>query len=523
MEKLFTPQDKDALIQLVRNDRVRLYDIDISGVFDLSDVFKNSKRTDFTGIENWDVTHVTNISNMFSGAQFFNADLSKWDLKSVSFEEKCFDYLVGRVFNQTPLVKELNQYNVNILDRNYFHCKLPLDKNIRYMCKGSCKAEELAYLCNNPNVELSQIDPSSATDFTDVLKDSKRSSYQGIENWITYNVKSFKNFAANAKNFDCVDIDRFDLSRAVTLEGFLQNTKYNFKFNFNISPHCQSMQNFCANCCNYNQDLDFLKQIKNSACNFSGMFVGTPGLKDHLNFPTKNPRLRDAISVSLLINNLNEREDLSYQSEDTEALYNVFTDELNNHLGFRTSLDNKNVIVCHYKEDEDLLRNYLKNNVKNGFFALDLMSVGSEDPNLKASSRGLYSCFLTNNTQLANFTNYVKELDPNYLDHVIPLKASDYIALKCFSIDHKIDFNFKAYQMLSQANKYFNRDESLLTSFNRTYELSMLNGDETAIYLATVFNKLAENGIIKGRSIKLDNKLVFNRDEKLIPAVKHKY
>ena len=51
---------------------------------DFSGIFKGYDRVKhIIGLENWDVSKVTNMKKMFSGCIHFNSDLSKWDVSSV--------------------------------------------------------------------------------------------------------------------------------------------------------------------------------------------------------------------------------------------------------------------------------------------------------------------------------------------------------------------------------------------------------------------------------------------------------
>ena len=76
----YFPQNKDELIKLVNNKKIKLSNIDISKVDDFSELFMDSRRYDFSGIENWNVSHVTNMSKMFKRAVYFNSDLNNWNV-----------------------------------------------------------------------------------------------------------------------------------------------------------------------------------------------------------------------------------------------------------------------------------------------------------------------------------------------------------------------------------------------------------------------------------------------------------
>ncbi len=52
----YFPQNKNELIKLVNNKKIKLSNIDISKVDDFSELFMESSRKDFSGIENWNVS-----------------------------------------------------------------------------------------------------------------------------------------------------------------------------------------------------------------------------------------------------------------------------------------------------------------------------------------------------------------------------------------------------------------------------------------------------------------------------------
>ena len=77
------PQTKDELKSLVNDLSINLGDIETCFVADMSALFANTKRVDFSGIEFWDTSKVENMAEMFLGAKGFNADISCWDTSRV--------------------------------------------------------------------------------------------------------------------------------------------------------------------------------------------------------------------------------------------------------------------------------------------------------------------------------------------------------------------------------------------------------------------------------------------------------
>ena len=58
----FKPTSKKELKELVDNLEIDLGDIDTSLITNMENLFELSTRTDFSGIENWNVSSVTNMS-----------------------------------------------------------------------------------------------------------------------------------------------------------------------------------------------------------------------------------------------------------------------------------------------------------------------------------------------------------------------------------------------------------------------------------------------------------------------------
>ncbi|WP_243832621.1 BspA family leucine-rich repeat surface protein [Campylobacter sp. US33a] len=79
----YTPQTKEELLALITNEDINLKDIDTSLITDMSGLFLDSTRKDFSGIESWDTSNVKDMSAMFDGATSFNQDISGWDVSNV--------------------------------------------------------------------------------------------------------------------------------------------------------------------------------------------------------------------------------------------------------------------------------------------------------------------------------------------------------------------------------------------------------------------------------------------------------
>lgn len=78
----YKPETKDELIELIEK-KVKFIRIDTSLIKDMSGIFENSMLRNFSGIETWDTSNVTNMSSMFRGAKSFNHDISNWNVSKV--------------------------------------------------------------------------------------------------------------------------------------------------------------------------------------------------------------------------------------------------------------------------------------------------------------------------------------------------------------------------------------------------------------------------------------------------------
>lgn len=99
----FQPKTKEELKELVNNFEINLGDIDTSLITDMSNLFHGTIRKDFSGIENWDVSKVTDMSCMFAQATSFNQPLNSWDISNVKLKTRMFEgaeaYTYGELEN----------------------------------------------------------------------------------------------------------------------------------------------------------------------------------------------------------------------------------------------------------------------------------------------------------------------------------------------------------------------------------------------------------------------------------------
>src|SRR5574344_451172 len=92
-------------------NKYNLSKLDVSQITNISDIFMYSK---FNGdISKWDVSNVTDMACMFSGAKKFNSDIGNWDISKVTDMTRLFNG--ATIFNQ-----DISKWDVsNVIDMVY--------------------------------------------------------------------------------------------------------------------------------------------------------------------------------------------------------------------------------------------------------------------------------------------------------------------------------------------------------------------------------------------------------------------
>ncbi|WP_086268772.1 BspA family leucine-rich repeat surface protein [Campylobacter sp. P0103] len=222
-EYKYHPETKEELKDLVSHEAVKLSEIDISEVSDFSELFKDSKRSDFSGIEDWDVSNVTNMSGMFYGAKNFNSDISSWDVSNVtdmsymfnsatSFNQPLNDWDVSNVTNMSVMFAFAVNFNSDISSWDVSHVT-----SMSGMFAGAV----------NFNSDISSWDVSHVTNMSGMFVGAT-SFNQPLNNWDVSKVKNIREMFYNATSFNQplaswkISINDRD-SKADTFYGSAQN------------------------------------------------------------------------------------------------------------------------------------------------------------------------------------------------------------------------------------------------------------------------------------------------------------
>nr|WP_086268878.1 DarT ssDNA thymidine ADP-ribosyltransferase family protein [Campylobacter sp. P0103] len=221
--KLYAPQSKDELKGLIYDEDIYLGDIDTSAITDMSELFAWSGREDFSGIENWDVSSVTNMSGMFAGRENFNQPLDSWDVSSVANMSWMFSGCNN--FNQ-PLDSWKDKLSQELIDKLPLRCFVErkiVNNKTRYYPKTR---DELRSLIVAESVNLGDIDTGAITDMSELFYKIERKDFSGIESWDVSSVTNMSEMFAYCNNFS-QPLNNWDVSSVTDMSGMFINC-YNF-------------------------------------------------------------------------------------------------------------------------------------------------------------------------------------------------------------------------------------------------------------------------------------------------------
>ena len=259
--KKYKPTTKTELKKLVFTDGIKLYDVDTSLITDMSKLFYESKRKDFEGIEDWDVSNVTNMDMMFAYMGYnmlvryssidFDQDLSNWNVSKVTSMNNMFAYCSN--FDQP-----LDNWDVsNVEDMSFMFCgakefNQPLNswntskvKNMRGMFQE----------CEFFNQSLDKWDTSNVEDMSNMFIRAKRFN-KPLNTWNINKVKDLSSMFAYCDAFN-QNLNDWDVSNVTNMDSlFRQCDKLNQTFDKWDTSNVVNIEKTFFSCTKFNQPLN---------------------------------------------------------------------------------------------------------------------------------------------------------------------------------------------------------------------------------------------------------------------------
>ncbi len=251
---------------------------DVSSVTDMSNMFYYA--TSFNGnISLWDVSNVTDMSSMFRGASSFNGDISGWDVSSVtnmssmfknasSFNQDISGWNVSNVIDMIGMF--LNPQSLSDENKCAINESFSTNLNWPYNWSSYCQT-----LINNDNIH-------QAVDEWIADSVSAEANYGHISNWDVSNVTNMNNLFQGAVNFNS-DISLWDVSSVINMY-LIFNNAYNFNQDISLwdVSGVTNMIGMFFNAHSFNQDLSlwnvssviYMSQMFYGALSFNGDISG---------------------------------------------------------------------------------------------------------------------------------------------------------------------------------------------------------------------------------------------------------
>ncbi|WP_261791641.1 BspA family leucine-rich repeat surface protein [Campylobacter lanienae] len=193
----FHPKNKAELEKLIKNQEINLGDIDTRAITDMSKLFYMSWREDFSGIENWDVSNVTDMSEMFAGCTNFNQPLNNWDVSSVTDMSEMFGSVIDTnqmFYGCENFNQPLNNWDVSsVTDMSgmFAGCKNFNQQLNSWDVSSVTNMSEMFSGCDNFNQPLNNWDVSSVTDMSEMFAGCTNFN-QPLYNWLINNPNADK-------------------------------------------------------------------------------------------------------------------------------------------------------------------------------------------------------------------------------------------------------------------------------------------------------------------------------------------
>ena len=201
----YHPNTKEELLKLCRDETVYLGDIDTSKITDMSELFSSYYETcyrrDFSGIESWNISNVTNMSKMFFNSSF-NQDIGSWNVSNVrdmswmfsdsSFNQDISSWDVSNVtnmsgmFKNSPFSKNINKWNVsNVTDMRCMFSSSSFNQNISSWNVSNVADMRWMFQKSSFNQNISSLDVSNVTNMSWMFANSPFN--QDISSWVVPN------------------------------------------------------------------------------------------------------------------------------------------------------------------------------------------------------------------------------------------------------------------------------------------------------------------------------------------------
>ena len=173
-------------------------------------------------MKNWDISNVTNMSDMFGGCAYLTSvDVSNWDTSNVTD----MTYMFGSILDMYGSPSHYNEFNhinlnnintSNVTNMSYMFCGC---KKLTNIDVSGFDTSKVAYMggifstCSSlTTVDVSNWDTSNVTDMTRLFFLCESLTYVDVSKWDTSKVTSMDNIFYYCKKLSALDLSNWNLS-----------------------------------------------------------------------------------------------------------------------------------------------------------------------------------------------------------------------------------------------------------------------------------------------------------------------
>ena len=227
--------NNQQLKELVCYDEVNLSQIDTSQITSFRELFKNSNRVDFSGIDSWDTSKVTTFMSCFEGAEHFNENINSWNVSNATNFMQMF--YGAKSFNQ-PLNKWNTAKATNTI--RMFFMAIEFNQNIEsWDMSNVVWAWEMFRGAESFNQPLNEWNLSSVTKMQGMFLNAKAFN-QPLDKWNVSNVVNMQGLFSGAQSFN-QDLSKWGdkLGKVQDMKRMFADTKsLNRTFAWKINENC---------------------------------------------------------------------------------------------------------------------------------------------------------------------------------------------------------------------------------------------------------------------------------------------
>jgi len=219
-----------------------------SSITSLRLTFYDIAQSSITNLDAWNVSNVTDMELMFTGASSFNQDISGWDVSSVTSMDKMFEFATS--FNQnisgwdvsavtfmlemfygaTAFNQNINNWNVSAVTymASMFYGATAFNQDISsWNVSAVTNMSSMFYGATLFNQDISSWNVSGVTSMSNMFENATAFN-QDISNWNVSKVANMSNMFYGATAFD-QDLSSWDITSVTNMTGMFQGAELSYK------------------------------------------------------------------------------------------------------------------------------------------------------------------------------------------------------------------------------------------------------------------------------------------------------